>query len=239
MRGCLFTLLLAIVVGILLVVVALPAAAAGVLTGAVEAAGLQASAIGVTVTSDPPTDLLGLTADDVRIRATRAAFHGLAIGSLDIRLHRVALLGLTVQDVSGAMDQVSVPDVGGQPLTLPSVILEGSGGQVTATAVVPAAQADALVLERIAAALGVRPSSVALVAPDQVVVRALGVAVSGSLRVTTAGDVVATITSGPQVGQALTLLAAGSGLPIRVTSATVTPTGDLRIDGTLNIGLLG
>ena len=81
MRGCLFTLLLgAIVIG-LFVVVVLPAIAAGALTAGVEAAGLQSDDTIVTVSSDPPTDLLGLHADQVRIRATDATFRGLEIGS--------------------------------------------------------------------------------------------------------------------------------------------------------------
>ena len=60
------------------VTVGLPAVAAGVLTAGVTAAGLQADDTTVTVESDPPTDLLGLHADRVRVRATDATFRGLA-----------------------------------------------------------------------------------------------------------------------------------------------------------------
>ena len=57
-------------------------------TAAVTAAGLQADDTTVTVSSDPPTDLIGLHADRVRVRATDATFRDLAIGELDLVLRR-------------------------------------------------------------------------------------------------------------------------------------------------------
>ena len=77
MRGCLFTLLLGAVAIALLVTIGLPQVYAGVLTGALSAAGLHADDTTVHVASDPPTDLLGLHADTVTVTATDATFRGM------------------------------------------------------------------------------------------------------------------------------------------------------------------
>src|SRR5512147_270207 len=106
MRGCLFTLLLGGVALVLLVVIGLPRVAAGVLTSAVGAAGLQADDTTVTVSTDPPTDLLGLHADRVRIRATDATFRDLEIGALDIELREMAIIDRTAQEVDGRLTDV-------------------------------------------------------------------------------------------------------------------------------------
>ena len=239
MRGCLFTLLLAAVVAVFVVVVGLPAVAAGVLTTAVQAAGLEAADTTVTVSSDPPTDLLGLHADRVRVRATHATFRGLAIGRLDVTLSNVAIVDRTFGAVSGSLEDVTVPDVGGRPVDLAAVTLSGTGGAMKAATVIPAARAQAMLADGIASIIGVRPTSVAYAAPNLVTVRMAGVTVTGHLGVDPAGDVVATIAGGPLQGQQVVLLAAGSAVPIHVTSATVTPAGDVRIAGDLAVGLLG
>lgn len=239
MRGCLFTLVLAAAVIAFVILVGLPAVAAGVLTTGVRAAGLDAADTTVTVASNPPTDLLGLHADSVRVRATHATFRGVAIGSLDVTLSNVAIVDRTIGGVSGTLRDVTVPDIGGRPASLQAITLSGTGGALTASTTIPAAQAQAMVADGIASAVGTRPSSVAFSAPDRVTVRLDGLAVTGRLGVNPAGDVVATIANGPLQGQQVVVLAAGSGLPINVTAATVTPAGELRVDGNLAVGLLG
>jgi hypothetical protein len=238
-RGCLFTLLLGVAVIAFVVVVGLPAVAAGALTAGVRAAGLDAADTTVTVTSDPPTDLLGLRADRVRVRATHATFRGLAIGSVDVTLTDVAIVDRTVGGVSGTLGDVTVPDVSGKPTALASITLGGTSGALTASTLIPAASAQSMLADGIASAVGTRPTSVALAAPDRVTVKFGGIGVAGRLGVDPAGDVVATIQNGPLQGQQVVVLAAGGSLPVRITAVTVTPSGDLRVDGTLAIGLLG
>ena len=238
MRGCLFTLLLAAVVLGLAVVIGLPAAASAVLTGAITAAGLQAGDTTVTVTSDPPTDLLGLHADRVRIRATDATFQDLEIGELDVTLGDVAIIDRTVGTVEGTLAGVTVADVGGRPLALAEVTLGGGGESITASTTVDGAAAEALLADAIEAESGVRPGAVTLSAPDRVAAR-MGVVVHARLRVNAAGDLVAKVLDGPEAGRTLTLLRGGDDLPIHLTGARVTTAGDLRLTGDLEIGLLG
>lgn len=238
MRGCLFVVLLGAVVVALVLLVGLPAFAAGILTAGVSAAGLQADDTTVTVTSDPPTDLVGLHADRVRIRATDATFRGLEIGALDITLTDVAIADRTAGEVDGRMEDVVVPNVGAGALVLDSIALSGGGDAVTTTTTIPAADAETLIADAVESQLGARPSSVALTAPDRLSVQ-LGIAAEGRLGVTPQGDLVVRVLDGPVAGEEIVLLRGGEDLPIRLTSVTVTAGGALRLVGELSIGILG
>jgi hypothetical protein len=238
MRGCLFTIVLAVAVLAFVVVVGLPAAAAGIFTAGVSAAGLKADDTVVTVTSDPPTDLLGLHADRVRLRATHATFRGLEIGSLDVSFRDVALVDRTARVVDGRLSEVTVPDVGGRAMTLAAITLAGGGETVTATTTIAGAAAERLLADAIAAKVGARPTAVTLAAPNAVTVKLL-VTVHATLAVTGAGDLVARLTDGPDIGLTVVLLHGGTDLPIRLTSVRVTDSGDLRLAGELSVGLLG
>lgn len=238
MRGCLFTLLLGAVVIALIVVVGLPQIAAGMVTTAVTAAGLHADDTTVTVSSDPPTDLVGLHADRVRIRATDALFRGLAIGSLDLELGDVALLDRTIRDVDGTLKDVRVENLGGREVTLDEMTVGGESGDITASTVIPGAQAERLIADAIEERTGVRPTSVTLRSPDRLEAD-VGVTVGGTLDVTVDGDVVLAVDDNPLGVESLTLVEGGGDLPIRITDVRVTRDGDLRLDGDLSIVLLG
>ena len=238
MRGCLFTLLLGALVGAFIVFIGLPAVAAGMLTAGVKAAGLQADDTTVTVTSDPPTDLLGLHADRVRVRATHATFRGYAIGALDVNLQDVSMLDRTAVGVAGTLTGVTIPNIGGRPLPLQTITLAGGGDAITASTTIGGADASKLVADAVESALGTRPTSVTLSSPDVVTAR-LGVAVTAHLSVDAAGDLVATVANGPAAGQVVVLLRGGEDLPIRLTGVRVTSAGGLRLDGVMVVGLLG
>jgi hypothetical protein len=239
MRGCLFTLLLgAIIVGFL-VVVGLPAAAAGILTGGLSAAGLVADDTTVTVSSDPPTDLLGLRADTVRVTATDATFRGLAIGSLDLALGDVAVLERSAGTVDGELRDVTVTGAGGRRVTLDRVTLVGDSDGITTTTVVAGAEVESLIADAIEDETGTRPSSIVLSGPDRVAVKAGGATLAGRLAVTGGGDLVVRGGAGPLEGTEIVLVRGGEDLPIELTSAKVTTSGDLRLTGDLTVGILG
>jgi hypothetical protein len=238
MRGCLFTLLLGAIAIVLLVVVGLPKVAAGVITSAVSAAGLQSDDTTVTVSSDPPTDLLGLHADRVRIRATDATFRGLAIGALDLELTDMSIIDRTADGVDGRLTDVRVPNVGGRSVTLDAITIGGGGDAITATTDISAKQAQALVADAIERKIGIRPTSVSFDQPDTMTVD-LGVRVRGTLEVTPAGDLVLRIPDSPVGAVDVTLLHGGEDLPIRLTGIVVTPSGGLRVSGDLAVGLFG
>lgn len=238
MRGCLFTLVIGAVAIALLVVVGLPQVYAGILTGALTAAGLQADDTTVTVSSDPPTDLLGLHADTVTVTATDARFRGMRIGALDLRLGGVAVLDRTAETVDGTLRNVTLTDVGGEAVVLDEIGVGGDSSGLTATTTIAGAEAERLIAKAIEERAGVAPDSVSLLAPDTLRV-ALGVTVEGTLAVNDAGDLVVRLKDDPVGIGELTLLRGGSDLPIRLTGVRVTKGGDLRLEGDLAIGILG
>jgi hypothetical protein len=238
MRGCLFTLLIGAVAIALLVTIGLPAVAAGLLTGAVTAAGLQADDTTVTVSSDPPTDLLALHADRVRVRATHATFRGYPIGALDVTLTDVDLPARTAAGVTGRLSDVTLPNVDAREVTLASITLAGGGDAISATTTVPSADVTSLVADRIEHELGVRPSSVALTAPDRLQVVEAGLTIHGRFVVTATGDLVLRVLDGPAADQELVLLVGGEDLPIHLSMVRVVDAG-LRLGGDLTVGLLG
>ena len=238
MRGCLFTLLLGAVALALLVVVGLPAVAAGILTSGLAAAGLQADDTTVTVSSDPPTDLIGLRADRVRVRATDARFRELRIGALDVVLRDVAILDRTARGIDGELSDVTLTEVGDGSVTLDSITLGGAGDRITASTVVDGSEAETLIARAVEARVGVAPESVRLSAPDRLRVDA-GVLVEGRLSVSAGGDLVVRLADDPLGIGDIVLLRGGEDLPIRLTDVRVTRAGDLRLDGDLSIAILG
>lgn len=238
MRGCLFTLLLGSIVTGFLVVVGLPALAGGLLTAGVSAAGLVADDTAVTVSSSPPTDLLGLHADTVRVTATDATFRGMEIGALDLALGDVAILGRSAATVDGELRRVTIPTSDGRELGVERIVLLGGSDAITTTTTISGQEVEALAGPAIEAELGVRPSSIRLEAPDRLVIKA-GVTISGRLAVTRGGNLVLRADGALTDGTPLVLLRGGSDLPVVLTSVLVTEGGDLQLTGDLAIDPLG
>lgn len=235
-RGCLFTLLLAAVVIALAVVFGLPALASAVVTGGLTAAGLQADDTTVKVHADPPTTLLGGKADEVDVHATHATFRGMAIGTLDLRLHDVNVLDRTAASIDGTFADVTLPpESGGAHLR--TLRITGGQDRVAVATIVPKADVEAMIADGVEAKLGVRPSAVSLAPPDVLTVQA-GVTSTGRLRAQD-GDLVVDIGSGPAAGSEVVLLRGGTDLPMEITKVRVTDSGDLRIEGTLSVSVLG
>ena len=238
MRGCLFTLALGAAAIALIVVVGLPRVAAGMVTTAVTAAGLQADDTTVTVSSDPPTDLIGLRADRVRVRATDATFRELAIGELDLVLRDVSILDRVAGGVEGTLTDVTIEDLAGREVTLDEIAVAGGGDDVTATTVIDGAVAEGLIADAVEERTGARPGSVSLRDPDRLVIDA-GIEVGGTLDVDRVGNLVLEVDDNPLGLEEVVLLRGGEDLPIRLTDVLVTPGGDLQLDGDVAIGLLG
>ena len=192
----------------------------------------------VTVSSDPPTDLLGLHADHVRVRASDATFRGMAIGLLELSLGDVQVLERTAGTVDGRLSHVTLPIAGGRRITIGTITIAGGGDSITATTVIPNAQAEALIADAVEARTGTRPSKVVLAAPDSATVEASGLALAGTFAVSPAGDLLLQGV-GPAAGTEVVLLRGGEDLPIELTSVRVTSSGDLRLSGDLVIGILG
>jgi hypothetical protein len=236
-RGCLFTLLLGAVVVALVVYLGLPAIASGLVAAGLATAGLQAEDTTVVVQSDPPTDLLSGHADRVVVHATDASFRGLAIGSLDLALEDVDVLGRTAGSVDGTLTDVTLPaESGGARLR--TVAISGGGEELTAATTIGKADAEALVADAVERTSGVRPTEVTLTSPDRVVVRISGQVVRGRLRAE-GGDIVVGVTDGPGAGTDMVMVRGGEDLPMEITKVRINDSGGLRVEGELAIRILG
>ncbi|HEY3336844.1 MAG TPA: hypothetical protein VGK16_16570 [Candidatus Limnocylindrales bacterium] len=238
MRGCLFTLLLGVVAIALLVTIGLPQVYAGVLTGALTAAGLHADDTAVHVNSDPPTDLLGLHADAVSVSATDATFRGMRIGRLELHLGDVAIVDRTARRVDGTLSDVSLTLSGGAAISIAEITLGGGGDAIRASTVIDGTEVRSLIAQAVEQRTGVRPTSVTLKAPDTLAVD-VGVTVTGTFDVDAAGDLVVRLVDDPAGIGELVLLRGSTDLPIRLTDVRVTRAGDLRLSGDLSISILG
>lgn len=239
MRGCLFTLLLGAVIAGFLIVVGLPAVAAGLLTTGLSAAGLVADDTTVTVSSSPPTDLLGLRADTVRVTATDATFRGMEIGSLDLALGDVAVLDRTAGSVDGELRDVTVTGAGGRRIALDRITLLGDAGGITTTTVIRGEEVETLLADAIEDETGTRPASVRISGPDRVTVKAGGATLTGRFAVNAGGDLVLRGAGGLLEGRTVIVVRGGEDLPVDLTSVRVTDAGDLRVTGDLAVPLLG
>ncbi len=237
MRSCLFISLLGAIVVAFVIAVGLPALAAGIITGGLGAAGLAADDTTVTVSSDPPTDLLGLHADRVRVSATDATFRGMAIGLLELTLGDVQVLERTAESVQGRLTDVEVSVPGGGPIAIPTIGIEGGGDTVTMSSVIPRAAVKRLIADATEARTGSRPTSVVLTVPDGVAVKVAGVTASGRL-VVRDGDLVL-VGDGTSAGTDSVILRGGEDLPVELTSVWITGSGGLRMTGDLSVGILG
>lgn len=183
MRGCLVSAAIVIAVAGALVWFALPPLLGTLAQGALVAVGFDAAATSVTVAADPPPRLLTLEADVVHIAATNVRFRGLVAAEADVTLRDVHLLDRTFGSLQGTLRGVRLTAPAGDEIGVPLVELAGTPDAIRATLTVPAADAQALGSAAVERAIGITPSRVRLVAPDQVRIEAGGQAIEGRLAV--------------------------------------------------------
>jgi len=227
MRGCLFVLVVAAGLAVIVAFVGLRPVAAGIIHAGVVASGLSSDDLRVTVAADPPTELLGLRADAIRIRATDARWRDARVGRLDIELRDVALGARTAERIEGRLEDVRfVRDDtdgtdGGQQGALPIalVLLHGGGGEpVVATASLDAGTLEAHVAARVRERTGIDPSAVRLEPTDRLTIGLRGLDVGGRLITDSDGSLVLRLDT-DLVGDLV--LADAADQPIRFTSVRV------------------
>src|SRR6188472_3476101 len=186
MRGCLFTLVLgAVVIGALLVF-ALPRVLEGVITASLTTAGFQARETNVRLEQDDPLSLIGLKADRVTIDAVDATIGDLDAGAVHLVLEDVDLGTRAANAVTGTLSDVATVS-GGDPIDIPEIRLAGDTTMLEAVASIDASDVEAIVTERVTAALGEPPTDVRIEAPNVMTITVRGFPVTGSLLVDETG----------------------------------------------------
>lgn len=186
MRGCLFTLVLgAVVIGALLVF-ALPRVLEGVITASLTTAGFQARETSVRLEQDDPLSLIGLKADRVTIDAVDATIGDLDAGAVHLVLEDVDLGTREADAVTGTLSDVAAVSAG-DPIDIPEIRLAGDTTKLEAVASIDASDVEAIVTERVTAALGEPPTAVRIEAPNVMTITVRGFPVTGTLLIDETG----------------------------------------------------
>lgn len=225
MRGCLtwfFALFAIVLVATWLFA---PAVAAGLVSAGLGTAGFESADKKVTVIADPPIELLTLRADKVRVQATSATFAGLTIGSVDLTLGGVGLVGRQADSVDGTLTGVGVPTMLGSAANITSVGLSGPSSDLRAIITLSLKDVQALASAAVEGQLGQTPTKVSLTAPDKVTVVASGLNVRGRLVVDKGGGLVLVTTSPAGFSGPIDILRPGPTQPLRLTGITLRTNG--------------
>jgi hypothetical protein len=233
MRGCLtFLLFVAILVGAIAWVGAATAGSAGI-TAALAASGLSGTDTKVTVTANPPLELVSLHADSVRVQTKDAQWNDLRAATLDLTLDDVSLGSRSFASIKGRLTGVQMTSAG-TTLSSGLVTLTGSSTKATATISVAPGAVSALAMDAAERTTGTRPSKVTLSPPDKLALIVGDTAVAGRLAIDSGGALVALVQG---VGT-VQLLAPDARNPFTFTSVTVTPDGGLTLGARVDLGSL-
>lgn len=235
MRGCLFTLVLGLAVLLGAAWFLLPLVAGAVISVALVGAGLHGTGTAVTVSANPPFELLSGHADVVQVGSTDATWGGLTIGDLRLTLIDVDLGARTAARVEATMSAVRFTGSDGRPVEVEAVEVRGSGSAPAARLTFDSAVVARMAIAAIEAGTGHPPDRLRFAPPDRVSFVLLGRPVSGTLVVDGAGQLVLRV-----AGLApIVVLAPGAGSPFRMTGLAVAADGSLVLSGTLDLKVLG
>jgi len=194
---------------------------------------LESSATQVSVDANPPTDLLGLHADQVSITVDAPRIGELRGDLLVLDLFDVHLGARTAGEVRGLMTD-AVIDTQDGALDIPTIQLRGDLTTIHAVASVDSASAEALIRARVATATGEPPTDVRLEAPDGLTIQLRGLDIPGALDVE--GGALRLELSGP-LPLTITLLEPGT-TPLALSAVRVA--GDrLVLEGDIDPSQLG
>jgi hypothetical protein len=195
MRGCLSVLIIAAGVVLAGAWFGGPTLAGVLVERSLDNVGFVAAERSVTVSSDPPLEILAGHADRVTIRATRATVRDLTANRLLLTLTNVDLVAGQFSGVDGQLDDVLIPSVDGSSVDAGTVTVRGRAGAATTTVRIDAAVVEALLGRAIRRETGLSVAGLSLTAPDRIRFTA-GLTISGQLAVGPDGSLVIAATSG-------------------------------------------
>jgi hypothetical protein len=225
MRGCL-TLLILVATVLVASWLFLPTVAGEVVGGALGQAGFAGSPTNVTVTSDPPIELLAGHADRVVVHATDATYRELSAATVDLTLTDVSLINRTAGAVDGTLTGIRIRPASGHLLPVSSATLSGSGSAIQARLSLSLADVSAMASAAVTSMAGSAPSKVTLASPDRATIVVSGITVSGRVVVDAQGGLVFRPTGkGPVIVGPIDLLRPGPDMPLRIRTIQLTATG--------------
>jgi hypothetical protein len=194
MRGCLSVLVLAAAFVLGLAWFGAPALAGSIIERSLAAAGFVGVDTSVTVTSEPPLELLTGHADRVVIKARNATLRDMRAASLSLTLSNVELVDRTFARVDGILDDVSIDASDGTVLRASSLGVRGPADAATATIRLSKDVVTRLITDGIRAQAGIRVGGITLSPPDRIRFTA-GLSIDGRFDVGSDGSL-GVVTSG-------------------------------------------
>jgi hypothetical protein len=195
MRGCLTVLVLAAALVLVVAWFGAPALAGVLIERSLAAAGYSAADTSVTVSSDPPLEILAGHADRVTIRGTRATLRDLAAAELVLTMTNVDLVGGRFSRVDGELTDVVIQSGDGSSVRARSLAVRGPGNAAAATVRIDEAVVASLLGDTIRRETGLVVSGVSLTEPNRIRFTA-GVTINARFDVAPDGSVVIAATSG-------------------------------------------
>lgn len=234
MRGCLSVVVLAVVFVVAGTWLAGPAVAAFVVESGLSAAGFNGSNTTVTVTSDPPFEVVTGHADRVDIASKDATLDQFTAGTVRLALTDADLLNRTFGSVDGALTDVTVEGSGDLSLAATRVDIEGDPSAADMTIEVTREALSNAALELFRQQLGVDVDAVKFAAPDKVSFTAGRTTIAGRFVIHDGG---LALTINLPGAQSIDLLEAGRGFKltgVRVGQAGMTLDGELDVEHLLS-----
>ena len=127
MRGCLTVLVLAAALVLVVAWFGAPTLAGVLIERSLAGAGYSATETSVTVSSDPPLEILAGHADRVTIRGTHATLRDLTAAELVLTMTNVDLVGGRFSRVDGQLTDVLIQSGDGSSVRARSLAVRGPG----------------------------------------------------------------------------------------------------------------
>jgi hypothetical protein len=229
MRGCLSVLVLAAIFLVGAAWFAGPQLAAFVVETGLSTSGFHGTNTEVTVSANPPVELLTGHADSVTIDSDAATIGQFSAAHMELTLHGADLIGRHAQTVDGTLDDATMNTSDGTSLKAGQVRLSGDASASDVTIRVNPAELTHIATDTINTELGVDAEDVTFSAPDRVSFKVGRSTIAGQLVIRDGGlSVMANLPGSPRVD----LIAAGGGL--RLTKVAVKGSG-LELSGILDV----
>lgn len=227
MRGCLFVVIAAALVGSVAAWFGSPVLASAVVDAGLRSAGFASTTLTTTVTADPPPRLLLGHADSVRVQGDDVSFRTFHAAHLELTMADVDLVGRSFATIRGTITGAQVNTADNVPTTA-DVSIEGPASNAAAVIEMDGATVDRVIRSTLATQLSSPVVRTELVAPDLVRIVTPAATLEGRIVVDASGAIA--LENG--LGRA-PVLRLDPSFPLRLRSATVVD-GNLRIDATLD-----
>jgi hypothetical protein len=232
MRGCLSVIVLAFVFVVAGAWLAGPPAAAFVIETGLSSAGFQGSDTKVTVTADPPLEVLTAHADRVEINSNDVTVDQLGAARLSLTLTDADLFNRRFGHVDGTLDGATLKTSDNSSLKATSVVLSGDPSAAAMTIRVARDELSAMALDMIGQELGIDVGTVNFTAPNKVSFSAGSTTIAGQLVIHDGGLAMTVNLPG---AQRIDIVEASPGF--RLTKVSI-GTDEMVLDGVLDVETL-